>query len=316
MTSTPLDDPNVTAAAQWAFNNVVLPLSAKVGEGLIERVADGIDDQLVDLLKKAASARGSRDKQATTKAVDRYLSENVSAADKLAANVSSLLDSTAAANALAATMLPATDSKLVYYQTILNWISGVAAKLDRDIVVKGFLTGPGHLAYFVLADTPAETPWQIDRFGSRSQLWAGGDFKLYVEKVPSTELRDAKFSKVNEKIRLSSPTRFRGSNAEVRPLRHVEAIYDDWITYKGTRADLLANSSSMQRELRIDQSYDALSTMVASVAELAKTEGQDTAALRNALRRALAQVMPAAVLGQEPSAEVRPRGSARQRASA
>src|ERR1700737_1595221 len=75
-------------AAQWVITSFVLPLAQKAGEGLIDRVAAGMDDYFITLVKNATlRAENPAAQGESLRRVQQYLQEHQEAAAQLTRNV-------------------------------------------------------------------------------------------------------------------------------------------------------------------------------------------------------------------------------------
>jgi hypothetical protein len=263
---------------------VVYPIAAKVGEKWIDRIATGIDEKAVSLLKAAV---GNPQQE---QAVQQYLVAHQEVAAQLADNVKTTLEADETTSALAASLIPAPGTKLIYYKRLIDWIANRAQKFERDIVLKGFLHGENFLSYFVLKSSLSNFSNQISSTISTNFLDFSddfyGDLKIYVEKTSSTEERDKKFRAINKKIKLS---RFRRLDYEdYSPHAQVGRIFEDWVGYRDflrdpqEEYDLLALPPELQDEIEIT-TYDPIRDMINSLRELVDSERDDIDRLKKAI---------------------------------
>jgi len=243
---------------------LIYPIARKVGEPWIECLAGIINKQLAKLLK-AAVRDSSKERDVLS-----FLEEHPQYADKLTARIGSLMGSDVTTLLKNPPTTIAPGAKLQYYKIVFDWILGIASKLQRDLVLKGFYHGKNYLSYFIVGNIhefPASPTIVSDRYLTIYPM-----LDVYVERIDEPSLLEDKYLRLNEEIRMSRFGKLKYDDYSHH--KRIETILENWVKYLGPGDDFLELSPQLQDELRI-RSYSALKEMTASLLNLVETEITD-----------------------------------------
>jgi len=206
---------------------VVFPIAQKVGEKWIDRIATGIDEYSVQLLKQVVSD------PAKEQDVKDYIQDNPEVARKLEQNILDTMQSPDTVASLRATVVPPRGEILKYYAELISWIVRSGNRLGRNFVLKGFLNGELHLSYFIIDRDTFEDSDIVHIVGDNNlKIFPTSGVKIYVERLDSTETRDEKFKMLNEVAMDDDFGRLRFEDYGELP--QIEEIYERYVVYENT----------------------------------------------------------------------------------
>jgi len=270
---------------------VVFPIANKLGEKWIDRIATGIDENIIRLFKAAIND------PAKQQDVTNRLRNDPELAGQLQRNITLTMESDDTVASLAATIVPRPGTKLEYYAALIRWIIRSGAKLGRHFVLKGFLHGELYLSYFIFNPKKLDDSDDLvyivnDTFVTRTPITGP---QIFVEKMDSAEARDEKFEALKKKARRSPYGKLEVQDYR-RNTHEVEEIYEDYVWYGVnyglsrrmndlSRRMTSTNLPHEQEELDIT-TYAPIHLMVESLGELLADRIKDVGSLREAIESA------------------------------
>jgi hypothetical protein len=231
---------------------VVLPIAKKMGEQWIEKIATGLNESIISLLKGAV-----HDTQ-KEKDLLKYLKDHPREEKKLATSVRMYLEDEGTITALASTILPSPGAKIPYYHKLLIWIGYLQYQMKRDIVLKGFINGIDCLSIFKLAHyfSRDEFPKIYVSDGNDPHIYFFTGMKIFIVETASAEEQRSEFLRLNEKIKLNS-IRYLEDDI-LKSAYEVERIHEHWVEFKGYKYNyvpILDTDSETMKFLKESYSY-------------------------------------------------------------
>ncbi len=251
---------------EFLLASFIIPVGKKLGDRLINRIADGVDDTLADLLHRAV-----HDQRAEQDVLD-YVRAHGDQAEQLESNVTALLQEDAVVAAVGSVIVPARGALLPYFRSVLDSIAQKCVTSDQDIAVEGFLDSDLAVAYFRLElsrrlrGRDPDPDW-LEYVEPRKVLQVAltGGVEIHVEHLDSADARGARASALNELIADSDY-----GSADLRELRgaeKVKEISDRFVQYQRGRH-------------RIPATFEGIQLMQESVAELSGSRSEVLTRLR------------------------------------
>jgi hypothetical protein len=282
---------------------VVFPIAQKVGEKWIDRIATGIDQYSIEILKQVVSDP-SREQEAK-----EYFRNNPEAAGKLEQNIAITMQADDTIASLAATVVPPRGAKLPYYASLVRWVVQSGSKLGQHVVLKGFLNGELCLSYFIFDADRVENEQILnivnDRYIDVNRQWG---VTIRIQPMGSEEERDEKFKAINNKVRDSKYGKL--EREDYKDSLKIATIYEHYVMYDSAylmdvakrlgsgrdarqrrlqimtgAPDINVLPSTLQEDLRIT-TYTPIPLMIQSVGELVEDRAKDIENLRRAIMNA------------------------------
>ena len=246
---------------EFLLGSIVFPIARKIGEKWIDRVAKGLDEKLISLMKSATTDPSKEDE------VIEYLRNNPNSEKKLTDNVTGAISAEDTVASLAATIVPSRGAKLAYYSALINWLTRTGAKLGQHFVLKGFFHGELFLSYFIFGDDIIGDSDVMSNIND-NYLTSRLRFDIYVEKAESEAERDNKFRTINRKAKLS---RFGGlDHGDYGSHQKIKEIHEYYVLYDRMGLgsdDYLKLPEELQDELEIKDNAP-IPLMILSLREL------------------------------------------------
>lgn len=261
------------------LTSILYPLGKKLGGRLLDHLANGIDNNLIQLLKDASK---NKDDQAK---VNEYLKNNLRQEEKLKENIQSFITDEDTINAIAISVPPKPGTLIQHYSELLELIGNTCIKAGREMVLKGFFNGKNFLSYFGVPSASCKIKIKLCKDGG---LFPFDNLNIHLEKISEGEDINEKCIEMNEKIIMSRNKRIEYKTT--KSLIEVRKIHLKWVEYEdGTIPkyfDSLKDFDSLTDEQKNEckiHGYDGVATMISSLNEQIGNAKKDIENFRNAV---------------------------------
>lgn len=227
---------------------VIIPLTKKLGEKWLDRLSDGIDQNVIDMIKNVAND------QATSKELQRVIKKDKASQTKLASNLEDFINNDASIDLLSLSYSLNPSIELGYYKKLLDTIIKVCCNLNTSLVLKGFFNGEHLISYFHLTkfDSEREKTWLSEH--NYISMYSS-DFELYVVIVDDSNELDNRYKELLESIELSNYKRL--DYDVYKEFSKVDNIYLKWVKYDKSERNYNDLSDELKKECRIDNNKGA-----------------------------------------------------------